>query len=841
MTSAPKHPLPLSRRLWLLQASAMTVMVGCGGSDDAAAPPPTSVTGPAPSPAPTPTPSPAPGVTPSPSPAPTPINATGIPHRVVIEDHRNSAQPVDVGSITLDRALGSDAFAHPTLKTQSSGWQEFGRSAAAPVFEGIEFDAWRYTPNNDGIYAQTNAHRVLVLMRATDLARNLFGDPRGKRTYAPPFKVRVENAAGQVLALVQLRDGLPLNDASLPQDPRFLGSEANTDLAKVMRRHVCVGMALPIYLGGTPLTSLATRNHLPRAKTGALSMPGWAGKSRSAVNGAEMLIVASGNTGGNGNAHPYVMPRWALSRQAMLALGNNLPTQDPHLVVGNGVRNWESALSYGWDYEPGNHGGITNRGGPGGIRGDRATVPSEFLQMFLREPDGARAHDGAKHQDLAHAFVRNTWNYGTYRHSGGASLKPIDALSFPFAAPLLSTGSNPSPLLAAAYYNRGNATFENPNETPNAVWTLDSYGENDGSQWADSVNPLDNRHPTAGWNPDSEHSHRLTGCFAAWMYADPLYARMQAFLMTENAMEYPAIHEGVGPDSYYPFGFSYAATDEFPAFSRSTVLRFSNLLAAWASASDNGPTTRAQYEGRVRAMALHIQRQYRDTMPADDNTPARLGWHRFGTRIVFDATLGWCMSFPIYTQYVAEFLLMSRAFGMTQALLTEGTAAERTACQYLFDQWTLHISQVEQWMVRCPWRVGATGSGELLLPMRSPTQGAVQGSVATIPTTWDAIAGYAGANPRSDGAWHVGTNDQRNTDANYMREMSPKIAYIAAEYLRPTNDPLRAQHLATLRTRLLAIDSYAQSRTSNPRERNGLAAFNTLLHAWPQEVPALDV
>ncbi len=846
MTQTPKRPLPVSRRLWLLQASAMTVMAGCGGTDTTPAPAAPVAAGPNPAPAPTPAPAPAPTPNPTPGPAPTPsqppapINATGVPHRVVIEDHRNSAQPVDVGAITLTNFLGTDAFAHSALKAQSSGWQEFGRAAAAPVFEGIEFDAWRYTPNADGIYAQAEAHRVLVLMRATDLARNLFGDPRGKRTYAPAFKVRVENAAGQVLALVQMRDGLPLNDASLPQDPRFLGSEANADLAKVMRRHVCVGMALPIYLGGTPLTSLATRNHLPRAKVGELAMPGWAGKSRSAVNGAEMLIVASGNTGGNGNAHPYVMPRWALSRQAMLALGSNLSTQDPHLVTGNGIRVWESALGYGWDYEPGNYGGITNRGGPGGIRGDRASVPPEFLQMFLREPDGARAHDGAKHQDLAMAFVKNTWNYGTYRHSGTASLKPIDALSYPFTAPILGTGSNPSPLLAAAYYNRGNTTFENLTETPNGVWTLDSYGENDGSQWADSVNPLDNRHPTAGWNPDSEHSNRLTGCFAAWMYADPLYARMQAFLVAENAMEYPAIHEGVGPDSYYPFGFGYSSADEYPAFTRSTVLRFSNLLAAWASASDNGPFPRAQCEGRLRAMALHIQRQYRDTMPADDNTPERLGWHRFGTKVSFDATLGWCMNFPIYTQYVAEFLLMSRAFGLTQVLLNEGTTAERSACQYLVEQWTLHISQVEQWMVRCPWRVAADGSGQLLLPMRSIAQGALQGSVATIPTTWDAIAGSAGPNPRSDGAWHVGVNDQRNSDANYMREMSLKIAYVSAEYLRPNSDPLRASHLAALRTRVLAIDAYAQARTNNPRERNGLAAFNTLLHAWPQAVPALD-
>jgi hypothetical protein len=838
MKKPAQPPRSLSRRTLLIQTGALTVVAGCGSPQaDTPSPSPTPVTNsPTPS-VPTPvaaTPSPLPG----PSPTPTPAN--NLPHRVVIEDHRNANRPVDIGLLTLDVALGSDRFAHPMLKQQSSGWVEFGRSAAAPVFEGIEFDAWRFSPNADGIYANANAHRVLVLMRATDLARSLFGDPRGKRTYAPPFKVRVENASGQVLALVQMRDGLPLNDPSLPQDPRFFGGQSAADLAQLMRRHVCAGIALPIYLGGTPVTSLATRNHLPRAKTGALSMPTWAGKSRAAVNGAEMLIVASGNTGGNGNAHPYVMPRWALSRQQMLSLASDLPTQDPEIVIGNGIRNWESALSYGWDYEPGNYGGITNRGGPGGIRGDRASVPSEFLQMYLREPDGSRLHDGAKHADLAFAFVRNSWNYGTYRHSGAAKLKPIDALSFPFTAPLQSAGNNASPILAAAYYNRGNSTFENPQESPNAIWTLDGYGENDGSQWADSINPLDNRHPTAGWNPDSEHSNRLTGTFAAWLYADPLYARMQEFLMTENAMEYPAIHEGIGPDSYLPFGFKYSASDEYPNFSRSTVLRFSNLMAAWASATENGIYTRAKCEGRIRAMARHILKEFRDTMPADNNTAERLGWHQFGTRISFDATLGWHMRFPISTQYIAELLLMSRAFGLTQVLLNEGSFVEREACRYLYDQWGLHISQIEQWMVRCPWKVGNAGSGELLLPMRSPSQGAVETATATIPTSWDAIAGFAGPNPRADGVWHVNASDQRNNDANYMRELSLKIAYISAEYVREANDPLRTAHLTALQTRVLAIDAYAKSRTSNPRERNGLGQFNTLLHAWPQQIPALD-
>ncbi len=815
--------------------SGITLASGCGGGGNADPAAPVTASAPGAS-----TPSPNPTPTPAPETPPQAVASSPEPVKLVIEDHRQPSAVRDVGVMMLDRLLTTDRFASSALKTVSSGWQEFGRSGAAIVFDGIEFDAWRFSVNQDGIYA-TAAQRILVLMRSTDLTAHLWGSPLGKRTYAPPFKIRVEDAQGNVLKLLAMRDGLPINSATLNQTPTFLSDEPALK-AQAMRRHVCVGMALPIYFGSEPLTPTAVQNFIPRAKTGASKMPSYLPKARATVNGAEMLIAQSGNTGGNGNAHPYVMPQWALSRNQMSALGNSLPTQDPELVVGSNPLNWESALAYGWDYEPGALGGITNRGGPGGIRGDRAAVPAELLQMYLTEPSGSRSHDGAPHEKMARAFLRNHWNYPTFRHAGKERLTAIDGLRFPYSAPMISLGlSDPRPQIVANYYARGNTSFEDPNQTPNAIWSVDEYGENDGTVWEKNRNPLDNRHPTGGWGPDSEHANRMGGVWGSYLTADPIYARMQEFLMSEVAMDYPAMDQSVTDASYFPFGMQYSAEQEFPQLSRSVVLRWCNLAAMWACATEQGLYPRSLCEERLRALAGYFYRQYAQAMPADDNTVARLAWHRFAANIEWDSSEGWVMEFPIYSQYIAEFILVAKAFGLWEVLRNQGSAAEQTACRYWLDQCLLHASNLEQWMVRCPWHVSSTDSGQLRVVMRTPAQGANQTLVSTIPTTWGAIALNAPANLRTDGAWHVDQAGDRRSQANYMREMSLKIAFIACEYGRPRNDPLRASHLTVLNQRLQAIDAYVRSKTTDPRERAGEARFALLLHAWPQSVPALDI
>jgi hypothetical protein len=810
--------LKLQRRQIITGAAAASLLAACGGGSSPGSAPSASAS-------------------PQPGPTPAPADPSATPVRVVIEDHRDTANVRDVGVLTLTTALGSDSFSDARLKTACSGWQEFGRAGTPVVFEGIEFDAWRFALNADGIYAgSAAAHRVLVLMRATDLTNKLFGNPNGKRTYAPPFKLRIESAAGGLLRRVEMRDGLPINDASLPQDPRLTDSQ-------VMRRHVCAGMALPVFFGPEPFTPKALQDRLPRAKTGALAMPSYLPKYRAIVNGGEMMVVRSGNTGSNGNAHPYVMPRWAMSRNQMNAQGI-LPTNDAELVRGNSAQHWESALVYGWDYEPGAYGGITNRGGPGGIRGDRAAVPPEFLQMLLTAPAGARAHDGVSHETLTRAFLRNAWNYGTYRHAGQARLSPIDALSFPFKPPATNLNAeSPRPQIVAAYYNRGNTTFEDPVKSPNAIWAVDGNGENDGPIWEQNKNPLDNRHATGGWCPEGEHANRLNGTWGTWLFADPIYARMQEFLLSEVAMDYPTIDQSVTATSYIPYGLAYFADGgEFPDLSRTQVLRWINLVAMWATATDQGTYTRALCEERLRAIAVQMEAEFNQKMPANNGTVDRLAWRNFAAKIVWNGADGWCLSFPISSQYLAECLMLMKSFGLWDVLRNQGTPAQRAACTYLQDKLLQNIRNIEEHMVANPWHVSADNGGGLLIPMRSPAQGAVETDVSTVPTSWAQIRANTPTNPRSDGVWHLKADGSPNpTSVNFVRNMSLKIAFAACEYGREKSDPLRATNLNTLTQRAQVIDTYVKSRTSDPAERVNVVNFGMLLHAWPQSVPALDV
>lgn len=830
--SRSEHPIDRRRVMLLGAGLGIQWFAGCGGGGASASNGATPVVG-----------SPTPPLSGTPSPeAPPPVPPPDLrPHRLVIEDHTAGQSQVDVGALTLDRRLQVDAFAHPKLRAESAGWVEFGRSGAAIVFDGIEFDAWLFEMNSGGIYSsQERSFRVLLLMRSMDLNGGVFGDPRGKRTYPRAFKLRLENATAYVLGTVQMRDGLAINAETLVQDPQVIAREDTEAKTKVLRRHVCVGTAIPIFLGPEPVTSASAMGHVPRAKTGALGMPNFLGKTRSVVNGDEMLIFSSSNTGGNGNAHPYVMPRWALSKSAMESLGTTLPTNDPDLAVGNYPRIWESALSYGWDYEPGNFGGITNRAGPGGQRGDRTTLPPEFVQMYLTEPGGARLHDGAAHVDMMRAFFRNCWNYPAYRHAGGASLSPIDAITVPFKAPA-SDGGNPGsrPQLVASYYNRGNSTLESPTLTPNAIWSLDSYGQSSPDLYRANLNPLDGRHPTGGWNPDGEHNVRLFGTWGSWIFADPIYSKMQEFLFAENAMDSPAQDESINNDSYYPFGFKYSTTEEFPQLSRTNVLKLSHWAGMWAAATDGGTFSQQLCESRLRAMARHFHNEYIVVMPSDDGSPNRLGWHNFRAPIVFDPNMGWCLVFPISSQYIAEFLVVSQSFGLLSKLRNEGSEEDRIACSYLIDSFIEHCRNFERWMAYRPWfAYSDTDYGQLMLPLRTPAQGAVQSDVTTIPKSWSEILSYPAPTARSDGFWFLNQDGVRVARSNYMLEARMKIAFVTADLFPDADSPAR---LTELRARLMKLINYP-TLSGQPSET--IAAnigYPCLRHLWPHSVPALGV
>jgi hypothetical protein len=75
---------------------------------------------------------------------------------------------------------------------------------------------------------------------------------------------------------------------------------------------------------------------------------------RATYNGDDFHLFDP-NYGGNGNAHPEVIPEWALSLDDIQSI-ESVITQTGYTSYMQGSPagyNWENALRVGWNYEPG--------------------------------------------------------------------------------------------------------------------------------------------------------------------------------------------------------------------------------------------------------------------------------------------------------------------------------------------------------------------------------------------------------------------------------------------------------------------------------------------------------
>jgi hypothetical protein len=622
----------------------------------------------------------------------------GVPYQVVVEDW-SSGSAVSAGTLTLGSYLRDGQFSAADLAADCTGWKEYGPNENdLPVVGGVRFGAKLFSINSGGIYTQP-AYRVIVMMHSLDLSSGIFGDSLQARTFAPPHKIVIKDSSGTVLQTIQMRDGLPINHPSLKQDsdPRFLGPD------EVVRPRVSCAGSYIAFFGDRPLSSFSVSSKIPRATDD------WTGvsptiKYRSAVNGSEWIYRADVGTGGNGNAHPEVMPRYPLSENQISA---SFTTSDPDLIVGNSNRNWVSARIYGWEHEPGAFCGITRRGGPGGIRGDRTALPAEFLQMYLTDPTGSRVHDGAKNKDLADNFIFAHASYPAYRPRTLKDLRAIDVISYPQSSPVApgeryshrqdyytvpTLGDNSSVRVIDGYgtdptytktYDANSITAVGLLVTVqlgfghqllpgfkvtisgcaqpqyNGQWTISSVPTSSSFTYtantAPAISPATGspkvtewdfadagQHPWAGWGPDGEHNNRLGCTYAAQLYSDPLFAHMAEYFIVESASTSGTINLS----RYYTQGAYLSPGDAWA--SRTFVLDFINIVGMWRVATTTGVYTRELIES---ALITYFNKHWDDVysqVPAIATTPSQKGYQYFKTNLKWGQASGGAEIIPAW-------------------------------------------------------------------------------------------------------------------------------------------------------------------------------------------------
>jgi hypothetical protein len=720
------------------------------------------------------------------------------------------------------------------------------------------------------------------MMHSLDLSSGIFGDSLQARTFAPPHKIVIKDNVGTILQTIQMRDGLPMNHPSLKQDsdPRFLAAN------EVVRPRVSCAGSYIAFFGPRPLASTAVSARIPRASSD------WSGvspsiKYRAAVNGSEWIYRADIGSGGNGNAHPEVMPRYPQSENQISA---SFTTNDPELFVGNSNRNWVSARIYGWEHEPGAFCGITRRGGPGGIRGDRTALPAEFLQMYLLDPAGSRAHDGASHKDLADNFIYAHASYPAYRPRTLRDLRAIDVVSYPQSAPVVPgeryshredyytfpvLGNNSSVRVIDAYGTDPSYTQLTPvNITAigsvitvesyrhqllpgfkvrisgctqaeyNGLWTVASAPTESTFTYIANVAPVispatgsptmtkwdfadASQHPWAGWGPDGEHNNRLGCTYAAQMYSDPLFAHMSEYFIVESA----STSGQINLSRYY---VQNALTPGDFWASRTNVLDFMNIVGMWRVATTTGVYTRPLIEA---ALITFFNRHWDDVysqVPNVATTASQKGYQYFKTNLYWESTYpGWAISFSIGLIYLFELMSLMKSYGLIDVLRNTGGVK----VNLYIDMLEAQCKSIASFVSKAPWLHGShPNNGGVYIPLRSAAQGAVEGDLSTIPSTIDSAIAYH-TNPRTDGKWYLNSDDTP-LSGNAVAFWRIKGSWLYWKYIAISSTE-RDTQLNNLDAATAALVDRYQSYPVGSKS----GALQTALffrYAWKQSIPALD-
>jgi hypothetical protein len=513
-----------------------------------------------------------------------------------------------------------------------------------------------------------------------------------------------------------------------------------------MRPHMSAGSTYVAFFGDTVDSSASTRARVPRVRNDI--WPTKNSKARAVYNGFDVHVW-----GGNGFNHPEVMPQWPMSEDDANAV-TIVASKDPEIQVPYGY-NWVAAMREGWDYEPGALGGITRRGGPGGVRPDRTILPSEFYQMALSQ--AARSGDGVSTASIARGHALNHANYPGYYPKDMLSLDAINAYSEE-PQPTVS-GRSITPIF---HYYGGNYKG-----TPEEVWICDIYGDSfegvaqaiEFSAPGQGMSRSKGSHIRNGWMPDSEHNCRVGNAWATLLYADPMFARMAEHLMLENSIFSPVVARG----TWNLFGgYAVNMAKEPGSFwqSRSNVLPFCGAAMMWWVATNNGVYTRAVIEERLHKFFENWKAEVLDIMPKPNaaNSPTTKAFEMTGgLTVTWDswpangnhaAGNGWVAPFSLFSMYLGHLMLVMKCSGLLEVLLRNPTTA--LCLSHLDRQLSFHARVA----AAAPWAVRCDQNGAPAIILRSEARGGVAGDYSTIPSSVSEVLEH---NPvrRSDKYWFL--------------------------------------------------------------------------------------
>jgi hypothetical protein len=415
-----------------------------------------------------------------------------------------------IGSATFDTPDDPLLFADSEI-ANLMGETVVTKCSSTIVFDKFEFGAKLYvgsaTNAEDGV---TPLMRVLVGCKPFNQGWDNYPAERdwpwqSVYMHPPAFRVKLEDAAGNVIYTWQGRDGTPINDPSWNQ------AWGNGSVPVRPLWH-CAAM-LP-WQNVRAKISPKMNKFLPKVETRYLR-PSMSRRIHTA-NGTEPYV--DGYTNLDGYNHFYGVNRWPSAASDYQDAANNKQDQpgDPFIqyLGSNGAHSFHEFIN-GWDYEPGSKSLLEYQTGPGGMRFDRKSHPM-IAALFATDPNWRRPKGDVPIRDMFDAQFKAYFNMPMFLFR--------DVQNF--------TGIPDNEICAPVQlWNHRNSYYGGTGgKGPDHTVDIRGNGSGSGGIWPyGTVGSADQWHDTKGqlyWNgflPDYLHAYQQPG-WASLLVNDPIYA-----------------------------------------------------------------------------------------------------------------------------------------------------------------------------------------------------------------------------------------------------------------------------------------------------------------------------
>jgi hypothetical protein len=351
-----------------------------------------------------------------------PAKTAGMPHKFILWDYTNASAPVQVGSCFLDNRVDDFTYEHKDMAAN------IGDAAWYQTTTGIVFGKHWFAPHLFISAASNTIDNSAPLLEVavtasykTDTGWTSYpeSDTYTKRTdivFPKPFKIEIQDQNGVQLGMIQMQDGLPINDPSMTSG---VGTGYPGWQGKPLRPKFNIGMVLA-WRNKQPAFNPYAKHIYPGLYPGYSDRPTVA-KTYFTYLSCEPLITDGYSNSGSINGIGSF--EWAAKWPQYLAAGQVYQVQGATDPYANwfGLQNSHSPWLEGWGYEPGAFGMHNWYTAPGGPRQDRGPIPS-IIAKYINDPTGNRVQESVPWQDMATNWNLNYLNRSNHLMSDPRTL-----------------------------------------------------------------------------------------------------------------------------------------------------------------------------------------------------------------------------------------------------------------------------------------------------------------------------------------------------------------------------------------------------------------------------------